>query len=146
MIPNVILLEKGVISLKKLFCVILICLIVVALVRCSRVSLDDVDSGTVTYNYNGISFTENLTAEEVKAVVEILDGKKQYSGFLNGIPSCGFDPDIAIIIDGTRYALACDKCGTLQNCTTLRYIDISDEEREVLEQIFTSRGGTFPCI
>ena len=50
----------------------------------------------------------------------------------------------AIIINDTRYAIACDECGTLQNCSNLCYIDISDSERLILEEMFTSRGGKFP--
>ena len=88
----------------------------------------------------------NLTPEEVAAVSDILNGKQQEMNLQEGIPSCGFNREIAIIIDGTRYALACDKCGTLQNCSNLRYISVSDAERQVLETIFTSRGGKFPCI
>lgn len=104
--------------------------------------------GSVVYinEYTGVSFEDELTAEETDAVVKVLNGKAQYSGFLTGIPSCGFDGDIAIIIDGVRYAVARDTCGTLQVCHTLHYIDISNEEVAVLHEIFEKRGGTFPCI
>lgn len=113
---------------------------------CTTISHDSDAAGKVVYDYKEVRFEEDLTAEEVAAVVAILNGKKQEIALFSGTPSCGFDRDIAIIIDGTRYALACDRCGTLQNCDTLAYVHISDAERQVLEEIFTSRGGTFPCI
>ena len=51
---------------------------------------------------------------------------------------------IAIIVDGKTFMLACDKCGTVQ--CGMRFIHLSDAERDVLERIFTSRGGEFPCV
>ena len=116
------------------------------LTGCSRVSLSSTASGEVTYTYGEVSFTESLTADEVKSVVHILDGKQQRSGDVFGVPACGFSEEISITIDGTTFALACDDCGTVKNCKNGTYIFISDEERDILEAIFTSRGGKFPCV
>ena len=102
------------------------------------------------YEYAGVEFEDTLTQEEVEAVVSVLQGKFRHSSFI-GMPSCGWDWDIAIILDGRRYMLGRDTCGTvfiggmLPN-STFYYIDISDEEQDILEAIFTSRGGIFPCI
>ena len=132
--------------MKKLVCILLAAILLMPIVGCSAVRIKGNPIGKVVYNCNGISFEDDLTAEELVAVVEILNGKEQKIALFSGMPSCGFDPDIAIIINDTKYAIACDKCGTLQNCSNLRYIDISDSERLILEEIFTSRGGEFPCI
>lgn len=132
--------------MKRISAIILVIVLALSMAGCSRLSLSEEAKGQVVYAYEEISFADELTASEVQAVITILDGKKQYSGFVTGVPSCGFDDDIAIIIDGERFALACDDCGTLQNCNNRLFIDISDEERAILESIFTSRGGTFPCI
>ena len=132
--------------MKKLVCSLLVVILMVSMVGCSTVRMKRNPTGKVVYDCNGISFEDDLTAEELAAVIEILDGKEQKMSLFSGTPSCGFDPNIAIIINGTRYALACDKCGTLQNCSNLCYIDVSDSERLILEEIFTSRGGKFPCI
>ena len=110
------------------------------------VSLNAKATGEVIYSYGSVSFSEPLTEEEAKTVSKILNGKVMYSGALYGIPSCGFTPKIAIKIDGVTFALACDACGTLRNCSNMMYLDISAKERAVLEEIFRSRGGTFPCI
>lgn len=137
--------ERGVDAMKKIVAMVLIFLVLLHLGGCSRVMLGSVSSGTVVYDYDGISFEEKLTEEEVVAVKKVLNGKAIDPSFLS-TPACGFNYDIAIIIDGRRFALACDDCGTVQDYGSLGYIHISDAERDVLEEIFTSRGGEFPCI
>lgn len=124
----------------------LILLLLFTLAACHRVSIDGSGGAIVTYDANGTSFTEPLTAEEISTVVQILNGKPQDAGLVGGVPSCGFSPKISITIDGTTFALAQDGCGMVKNCKDLRYISISDAQQDALEAIFTSRGGTFPCI
>ena len=132
--------------MKKLVCFLLVAILLLSTAGCATVRIKSNSTGKVVYHCNGISFEDDLTAEELAAVVGILNGKEQKMALFSGTPSCGFDPNIAIIINDTRYAIACDKCGTLQNCSNLCYIDVSDSERLILEEIFTSRGGKFPCI
>lgn len=132
--------------MRKLLCLVLVLLCVFSAAGCSKVSVSENASAKVVYDYNGISFSEVLTEQETAAVAQILNGKRTVS-YWGSTPSCGFDSDIAIVIGGTRYALACDKCTTLKVCGTLAtYIEISQSERDVLEKIFTSRGGKFPCV
>ena len=132
--------------MKKIAVLAFVLVLLISLAGCLAVSIPEDAEGKVVYDINGIFFEDYLTAEEVAAVVKVLDGKSQNASIFSGAPSCGFDRNVAIIINGTRYALACDKCGTVQNCSTLAYIHLSDAEREILEEIFTSRGGKFPCI
>ncbi len=103
-------------------------------------------TGYVTYRYGDISFAEELTAEEVRAVSQALNGKFKQDMYLFGVPACGFDGDISITVGDTTYLLACDSCGTVAIEGTRYYMDISDTERDILEEIFTSRGGEFPCL
>lgn len=132
--------------MRKLFCLVLVLLCCFSAAGCSKVSVSASASAQVIYDRNGISFSEALTAEEAATVAEILDGKSKVN-YWSSTPSCGFDENVAIEIEGTRYALACDKCPTLKICGTLTtYIEISEAERNVLEAIFTARGGKFPCI
>ena len=132
--------------MRKMVCVLLVFLCCVSMAGCGQVSVSADASAQVIYDCNGISFTEALTEQEVAAVAEILDGKSK-TNYWSSTPSCGFDENVAIEIGGTRYALACDKCPTLKICGTLTtYIEISEAERNVLEAIFTARGGKFPCI
>lgn len=128
-----------------LFMTMVLVLLMASLSGCGAVSVNGDGSGTVIYDKYGVSFEDTLTAAEVKAVAEVLDGKSSEAD-LFGEPSCGFDEKVAIVVDGHRFLLACDQCGTVQDGSSRRYIHISDEERQVLEGIFASRGGTFPCI
>lgn len=90
-----------------------------------------------------VAFTEELTEEETAAIIEILDGKV---GYYSPMPSCGFNDDIAITIGSVKFAIGCDGCGSVQNCNNLQFIDISNEERAIIDEMFASRGATFPCI
>lgn len=126
-------------------------LVVFLLTRCVSIHTP-LSRGSVIYKdeYSGVEFEDTLTKEEVAAVAGVLSGKFHHSSLLV-MPSCGWDWDIAIIIDGTRYMLALDTCGTVYvggviPGSTFCYIDISDAEQDILEAVFTSRGGTFPCI
>lgn len=120
--------------------------LLLSLIGCSKVSVSENASCKVVYQYGDISFSEALTTEEASAVAQILAGKvkTQYWG---STPSCGYDRNIAIEVNGTRYALACDKCATLKVCGSVNtYIELTQEERNILEGIFTARGGKFPCV
>lgn len=123
-------------------------LLILLVVNCSYVCVGDGAKGTVTYvnEHTGVSFSEPLTDEEMKQVADVLHGKIRKSMIFCGMPACGFDDNIAIVIGNTRYLLACDDCGTIVIDGSMDVIDISNDERDVLERIFTSRGGTFPCI
>lgn len=130
---------------KAILC-ILLTIMLLPMIGCSRLSVSENGSYKVVYQYADISFSEELTAEEAAAVVQILNGKVKTQSWL-GTPSCGFDKNIAIVINGTRYALACDKCTTLKVYGAANtYIELTQAERDVLEAIFTIRGGKFPCI
>ena len=131
--------------MKKFLCFLLIVAVLVSVTGCIPIRHRQNASGQVVYAVYGVELRDELTEQEVAAVVEILNGKVPEISLLS-TPSCGFSSDIAIIIDGTPYALAMDQCGVLQNCITLHYITISDAERAVLEDIFARRGGEFPCI
>lgn len=129
---------------KKIICVILVMLLF-AMSGCGRVSVPQNASSKIVYQYNGVSFEEDLTPEEAALVAEILNGKAK-TRFIMSTPSCGFDENIAIVINGTPYALARDRCATLQVCGAVAtYIALSQSERDALEALFTTRGGTFPC-
>ena len=56
---------------------------------------------------------------------------------------CMWEWGVAIVFDNVRYMLATDACGTIF-VGNWGLIDISTEERAVLEAMFTSRGATFP--
>ena len=101
-------------------------------------------TGRIIYqvDYDDVSFEEALTEEEMTAVLQILRRNriKIPIGYTYG---CMWEWGVAIVIDNVRYMLATDACGTIF-VGGWGIIDISMEERAVLEAMFTSRGATFP--
>lgn len=73
---------------------------------------------------------------------EVLQGKREYTAVAQ--PSCG-SHTVAITLGDTTFALAMDKCPAVKNMETRKYIDITNAEQNILEEIFLSRGGYFPC-
>lgn len=101
-------------------------------------------TGRIIYqvDYDEVNFEEDLTEEEMTAVLQILRRNriKIPIGYTYG---CMWEWGVAIVIDNVRYMLATDACGTIF-VGGWGIIDISMEERAVLEAMFTSRGATFP--
>lgn len=101
-------------------------------------------TGRIIYqvDYDEVNFEEDLTEEEMTAVLQILRRNriKIPIGYTYG---CMWEWGVAIVIDSVRYMLATDACGTIF-VGGWGIIDISMEERAVLEAMFTSRGATFP--
>jgi len=101
-------------------------------------------TGKIVYQveYDEVSFEEELTEEEMAAVLRILRSNRTKIpiGYTSG---CMWEWDVAFIIDNTRYRLATDGCGTIF-VGNYGLMDISLEERAVLEAMFISRGATFP--
>ena len=100
-------------------------------------------TGRIIYqvDYDEVNFEEDLTEEEMTAVLQILRRNriKIPIGYTYG---CMWEWGMAIVIDNVRYMLATDACGTIF-VGGWGIIDISMEERAVLEAMFTSRGATF---
>ena len=107
--------------------------------------------GRVVYDNDydpSISFEDDLTEEEVAAVLQVLSNNRRTIPIFY-MPACSWDWDVAIILGDTRYMLATDTCGTIfvgnerMPKGYFAIIDISDREQDILEEIFTSRGAEF---
>ena len=128
---------------RKIILIMLVLVLAVPFCGCGNTHrLENPGYAVITYSYGEIYFREEMYGNDVDAVVSVLSGKREYEDN----PACGFSEDISISINGNTYALACDSCGVVKNCTTGKYIFISDSERDVLEELFASRGGKFPCV
>ena len=92
--------------------------------------------------YGEDSISQVLTPEEVEQVAEIFDQEI----LLTDSPSCGFDEDISITIDGQVFAVARDNCGIIQHCDSGRYFSVSEEDIAFIHALFEQYGGDFPCI
>lgn len=128
--------------LKVMVILIAVLFVVCLFLNHNALLIGDPDYAVITYSYGDVYFWEELYGEEVDAIEKILNGKWQHSDY----PACDFSEEISITISGYTFALAQDASGVVKNCTTGKYIYLSDSEQDVLEALFTSRGGRFPCI
>ncbi len=126
--------------MKRIIVQMLVVLIMLSLAGCNTVSVKEDAQITIGYTSSTISFTDELTPEEVELVISVLDGKKMTSDMVK----CTYNGRVYFVIDGVKYIMCDLSCTTLKNCEEEKYIDISGEERELLESVFISRGGTFP--
>ena len=133
---------------KRLVPLLSVLLILLACSACAsqKVTLSAEATGAVVYRHNGVAFEEALTVEQLEAVIDIVDGKKLPPETVTGVPNCYFTENIAIVLDGRRFLLACDSCAMLKDSQTQRYISLSETECQTLHEIFAVHGGTFPCI
>ena len=126
-----------------ILCVVLLTLLcAVILWRCCN------KQATIAYYnpYTGVSFKEELTAEEAENITTMFRQSIFRSSALFSTAGCGFDHRIYISIDGVKYYPALDGCSRVLNKSALQYIGISKEQRDYLDQLFASYGGTFPCV
>ena len=101
----------------------------------------------VYYNpYTGVSFQEELSSEEAENISKILHAGRSTGSPLFSVAACGFSNRIYITVNGIKYYPALDGCNRLLNRSTLQYISISAEQRDYLDQLFATYGGTFPCV
>jgi hypothetical protein len=129
--------------MRRFIALLLALLSILSLTGCHRVKIT-ASEGSVQFCKGSTQIRNDpLTPEEVASVKEVLHGKREYTAV--AAPNCGFSRTISITIGDTTYALATDKCPAVKNMETGKYIDITNAERNILEEIFTSRGGYFPC-
>ena len=122
--------------------VLLILLCTIILWRCSHKQ-----AIIAYYNpYTGVSFQEELSAEEAENVTTMFRQSIFRSSPLFSTASCGFSDQIYISLYGIKYYPALDGCSRVLNKSALQYIGISKEQRDYLDQLFASHGGTFPCV
>lgn len=101
-------------------------------------------SAELVYHSDGIDIEEKLTAEETNEIIKILDDKKQSD---NGDPMCGFDKEISLRVDGKTYAPAQDECAIIMDCDSGQYYEISEDGKDIIEDIFEKHGAKLPyCI
>ena len=128
--------------MKKLISFILCACMIFLLCSCSKVSMDENAPVYLVYNYDDVSVNTKLTEDQAQQVLSFLDKKMLFSDN----PSCGFNEDISFQIDGKIYAPACDNCGIIKDCSSGKYINITQTERDTVEEIFLAYGGHFPCV
>ena len=101
------------------------------------------DKVTARYIYGDKNITTELSDGDAKEVIEILNGK-HVSVF--DLPACGFDENVAVIINGKTFCIACDECGIVYYKERNGYISLNDNENTKLRSILSTYGFEWPCI
>lgn len=101
--------------------------------------------GEVTFHVQetGETTRETLTSEETMEVKKLLAGHIRWPEWLYGYPACGFGEMFSITIDGVCYMPAWDGCTMVavkDILGTCKYMDVTEQDKEILVEIITSRG------
>ena len=120
---------------------LLVVLMIFSFSSCSKVEVAEGEIVAV-FQDGDADITKPLSDEDSEIVRKIFNGKSLFSDS----PSCGFSEDVALIIDGNTYCIACDYCGIIYNVEEDKYFNLSDEENETLRNMLCEYGFTFPCI
>ena len=131
--------------MKRVFCLTILLLLLLSLSGCATTQLEAGAAVELHFVYGDKEIHATLTSEEAAQVIEILDGRT-YSSIWDGTPSCGFDVNIRLTVNGHSYAIACDTCRFVQDLDNLRYFSVSQEGIDYIHALFETYGGHFPCV
>lgn len=131
--------------MKHLLCIALVLFILFTCCACSTTSVPDGETVELRFIYADKNINVVLSDDEGERIIDILDGKI-YDPIFSGTPSCGFDENISLRVDGHAYAIACDTCKNIQDCESLRYFSVTQEEIQYIHSLFEKYGGHFPCV
>lgn len=128
--------------MKRFFLSMVAAALAISFFSCGRVALDKPSSGVARFVYGDKNIETEISSSDLEAITEIFDGKTLDSS----VPSCGFDEDIAVIIDGQHFCIANDNCGSVWLKDEDSYFHLNDEENETLREILTGYGFSWPCV
>ena len=116
--------------------------LVLLIVNFSTVIIISNENVTARYVYGDKNITTELSDEDAKIVTKILNGK-HVSVF--DLPACGFDENVAVIINGRCFCIACDECGTVYYKERNGYISLNDNENEQIRNVLSKYGFEWLC-
>jgi hypothetical protein len=117
----------------------------VSICGCTKTSVTKSSDVALIFIYGEENINVTLEDTEAEKVIDILNGNN-YTPIFSGDPSCGFNKDISLEVDGRIFAIACDTCNNIQDLSNLRYFDITQEDMEYIHSLFEKYGGYFPCV
>ena len=120
---------------------LLVALMIFSFASCSKV---EVAKGEIVavFRYGDTDITQILSDKDSETVRNIFGGKTMFSDSL----SCGFSKNVALIIGGDAYCIACDDCGVIYSVKENKYFNLSDKENGVLRELLGEYGFSFPCV
>lgn len=128
--------------LKITICIFLTASLSLALLSCAKVSVKHDVSATLNFVCGDKNITEALTEEESEQIKAIFNGKALYSDS----PSCAFSENVSIALGDRVFAIACDDCNIVKDCTSGKFFSVSESEKEIIIGVFKNHGGYFPCV
>ena len=120
---------------------LLISLLIFSFASCSKVEVAEGEIVAV-FRYGDTDITQILSDEDSVAVRNIFEGKTMFSDS----PSCGFSENVALVVAGNTYCIACDDCGIVYCVKEDKYFHLSDRENEALRELLGEYGFSFPCV
>ena len=126
--------------------------LIVLLILCARGITMKVNSNFATealleFHYGDSNISAMITDEDdILVLKQLLNGQSYFRNSLH----CGFTTNISItMISGKKSIMFCtanDGCQLLRIGTSSKYIEISYEDRERLNEILKKYGMIFPCV
>ena len=131
--------------MKRVICILLVLVIVFVCLFFGKTNITA--AGDVALNFNNMEehIHVTLTDAEAKQAIRILRGNF-YDPRWAGVPSCGFSEEISIAVNNRAYAIACDDCNYIMDCTAQRFFRISQRNMDDIRALFEKYGGYFPCV
>ena len=120
---------------------LLVTLMIFSFASCSKVELAEGEIVAV-FRYGDMDITQVLSDEDSETVRTIFEGKSMFSDS----PSCGFSENVALVVAGDTYCIACDDCGIVYNVKGNKYFNLSDNENKALRELLGEYGFSFSCI
>lgn len=127
---------------KTLIIISVIALLVLLFINFTTVIFIGNENVTARYIYGNKNIITELNQKDANVIIKILKGK-HISVF--ELPACGFDENVAVIINGKTFCISCDECGTVYFKERNGYILLDDNENEQLREILSGYGFDWPC-
>ena len=120
---------------------LLISLLIFSFASCSKVEVAEGEIVAV-FRYGDTDIMQILSDEDSETVRNVFDGKTMFSDS----PSCGFSENVALVLAGNTYCIACDNCGIVYHVKEDKYFNLSEQENKALRELLGEYGFSFPCI
>lgn len=129
--------------MRRISAIILSVILLLSVAGCAKTKISDSSQATLKFIYADKEIVQVLDADDTSKIAEMFSGKA-----LDGssIPSCGFDEDISITFGNQIFAITCDDCAVVKDCTNDKYFDITNADKDYLVSLFEEYGGFFSCV
>ena len=112
--------------------IVMLMLVVYGIVPKNKINSND--EVKLIHSYDEQDIQVVLPDDEASKIRDILDGKIYH--LFPGTPACGFLSCHGFFIGDTFYSVAIDSCGTIMNCSSDRFFDVSEKEINYIHSLF----------